>query len=249
MKIIVTVKAVVDPAENVRIAGDHFESALAELPVTMNPLCETALEESVRLKEQQAAAEVLAVSVGGAACHDPLRLALALGADRAVHIRHKEALAPLQVAKLLKILVEEEQPGLVILGMQSVDQGHCQTGPMLAALCDMPQGTFASQVTVEEGFVRVRREVDGGRQTLRLRLPAVVTASQRLNTPRRANLPAIMAAKRKPLLVREAADMGVSLDSRLTLVKVEPPPPRPGCVMVDSVAAMVEKLRQEAKVI
>ncbi|GAB2992263.1 electron transfer flavoprotein subunit beta/FixA family protein [Psychrosphaera aestuarii] len=249
MKILVPIKRVIDYNVKARVKPDNSDVDLANVKMAMNPFCEIAVEEAVRLKEQGKAEEVIVVSIGDKACQEQLRTALALGADRAIQVEADVKLGSLQVAKLLTKLVEKEQPNLVILGKQSIDSDNNQTGQMLAALTNMPQGTFASKVELESDKVSVTREVDGGLQTVALSLPAIVTTDLRLNEPRYASLPNIMKAKRKPLEVISAADLGVELTSKMTVLKVEEPSQRAGGVIVESVAELVEKLKNEAKVI
>lgn len=249
MKILVPVKRVIDYNVKARVKADNSDVDLANVKMAMNPFCEIAVEEAVRLKEKGLAEEIVVVSIGDKACQEQLRTALALGADRAIQIDTDLNLGSLQVAKLLHKVVEEEQPGLVILGKQAIDSDNNQTGQMLATLTNMPQGTFASEVNLADNKVEVTREVDGGLQTVALQLPAIVTTDLRLNEPRYASLPNIMKAKRKPLDVKVAADMGVELSSRINLLKVEEPAQRDGGVMVESVEQLVDKLKNEAKVI
>ncbi|GAA0286124.1 electron transfer flavoprotein subunit beta/FixA family protein [Psychrosphaera haliotis] len=249
MKILVPIKRVIDYNVKARVKADNSDVDLANVKMAMNPFCEIAVEEAVRLKEQGKAEEVIVVSIGDKSCQEQLRTALALGADRAIQIDSDAKLGSLQVAKLLKELVDKEQPNLVILGKQSIDSDNNQTGQMLAALTNLPQGTFASKVDLEADKVQVTREVDGGLQTVSLSLPAIVTTDLRLNEPRYASLPNIMKAKRKPLEVIPAADLGVELTSKVKVLKVEEPSQRGGGVIVESVAELVEKLKNEAKVI
>lgn len=249
MKILVPVKRVIDYNVKARVKADNSDVDLTNVKMAMNPFCEIAVEEAVRLKEKGQAEEIVVVSIGDKACQEQLRTALALGADRAIQLDTDLNLGSLQVAKLLQKVVEEEQPGLVILGKQAIDSDNNQTGQMLATLTNMPQGTFASEVNLAEDKVEVTREVDGGLQTVSLKLPAIVTTDLRLNEPRYASLPNIMKAKRKPLEVKAAADMGVELSSRINLLKVEEPAQREGGVMVESVEQLVDKLKNEAKVI
>lgn len=249
MKILVSVKRVVDFNVKVRVKPDGSAVDLSNVKMAMNPFCEIAVEEAVRLKEQGVAGEVVVVSMGPKACQEQIRTALALGADRGILIETDEELESLAVAKLLAKVVEAEQPGLVILGKQSIDSDNNQTGQMLGALTGMPQGTFASEVNLEEGKVEVTREIDGGLQTLSLDLPAIVTTDLRLNDPRYASLPNIMKAKRKPLEINPPANFGVDIAPRLKTLKVEPPPEREAGVIVGSVDELVEKLKNEAKVI
>lgn len=249
MKILVPVKRAIDYNVKVRVKADNSAVDLANTKMSINPFCEIAVEEAVRLKEKGLATEVVVVSVGDKACQEQIRTALALGADRGIQIDTSESLDSLQIAKLLQKVVEQESPDLVILGKQSIDSDNNQTGQMLAALTGMPQGTFASVVEVADGQVSVTREIDGGLQTVKLSLPAVVTTDLRLNEPRYATLPNIMKAKRKPIDVKNAADFGVNLTSNVKVVKVEPPAQRQGGIKVADVAELVEKLKNEAKVI
>ena len=249
MKILVPVKRVIDYNVKVRVKSDQSDVDLTNAKMSMNPFCEIAVEEAVRLKEKGVATEIVAVTVGPKACHEQLRNAMALGVDRGIHVECDAFPESLQVAKLLAKLVEQEQPGLVIIGKQAIDTDNNQTGQMLAALAGMPQGTFASEVVVEGDHVLVTREVDGGLQTLKLTLPAVVSTDLRLNEPRYAKLPDIMKAKRKPLDVKTAEELGVALTPRVTTLKVTPPPTREAGIKVDSVQELLTKLRDEAKVI
>ncbi|SNY42331.1 electron transfer flavoprotein beta subunit [Arsukibacterium tuosuense] len=249
MKILVPVKRVIDYNVKVRVKADQTGVDLANVKMALNPFCEIAVEEAVRLKEAGVATEVIAVSIGPKAVQEQLRTALALGADRAIHLETELNLDSLQVAKLLAKLVAEEQPQLVILGKQAIDSDNNQTGQMLAALTGMGQGTFASKVAVNGDKVQVTREIDGGLQTVELSLPAVVSTDLRLNEPRYASLPNIMKAKKKPLDIKAADSLGVSLSSNVTTLKVTAPPTRQGGVIVESVAELVEKLKHEAKVI
>ncbi len=249
MKILVPVKRVVDYNVKVRVKADQTGVDLANVKMALNPFCEIAVEEAVRLKEAGIATEVVVVSIGPATAQEQLRTALALGADRAVLLETELTVDSLQVAKLLAKMVETEQPQLVIIGKQAIDSDNNQTGQMLAALTGMGQGTFASKVVVADGKVAVTREIDGGLQTVSLALPAVVSTDLRLNEPRYASLPNIMKAKKKPLDVIAADSLGVALQSKVTTLKVTAPAQRQAGVMVDSVATLVEKLKQEAKVI
>ncbi|WP_298635292.1 electron transfer flavoprotein subunit beta/FixA family protein [uncultured Umboniibacter sp.] len=249
MKVLVAVKRVVDYNVKVRPKADGSNVELANVKMSINPFCEIAVEEAVRLKEKGVAIEIIAVSVGPKACQEQLRTALALGADRAIQVEVEGDVEPLAIAKLLNGIVSEEKPDLVVLGKQSIDGDNNQTGQMLAALAGMGQGTFASEVVVEDGTVAVTREIDGGLQTVKLQLPAVVTTDLRLNEPRYASLPNIMKAKRKPLEVKTPADYGVDTATRVTLVSVEPPAERKEGIKVADVAELVDKLKNEAKVI
>ncbi len=249
MKVLVTVKRVIDYNVKVRVKSDNTDVDLANVKMALNPFCEIAIEEAVRLKEAGTASEVVVVSIGPKTCQEQIRTALALGADRGIQIETEEMPESLSVAKLLAKVVEEEQPGLIIMGKQAIDSDNNQTGQMLAALLDMPQGTFASEVKVDGDKVNVTREVDGGLQTVALNLPAIVTTDLRLNEPRYASLPNIMKAKRKPLDVKTPADLGVELKAHTTLLKVTPPAERQAGIKVSSVDELVEKLKNEAKVI
>ncbi|MCE7519661.1 electron transfer flavoprotein subunit beta/FixA family protein [Halomonas titanicae] len=249
MKVLVAVKRVIDYNVKIRVKADHSDVDLTNVKMAMNPFCEIAVEEAVRLKEKGVATEVVAVTVGPKAAQEQLRTALALGADRAIHIETDERAESLAVAKLLAKVVEEEQPGLVVLGKQAIDTDNNQTGQMLAALTGLPQGTFASEVAVDGDKVHVTREIDGGLQTIALTLPAIVTTDLRLNEPRYAKLPDIMKAKKKPLDVKTPADYGVEVASKVSLLKVESPAERKGGVNVASVDELIDKLKNEAKVL
>ena len=249
MKVLVAVKRVVDYNVKVRVKSDGSGVDLANVKMSMNPFDEIAIEEAVRLREKGVVTEVIAVSCGVLACQETLRTAMAIGADRAILVETDVELQPLAVAKLLKSLVEREQPGLVILGKQAIDDDCNQTGQMLAALGDMPQATFASKVEVSDGCARVTREVDGGLETLKLTLPAVVTTDLRLNEPRYVTLPNIMKAKKKPLEVLKPADLGVDVTPRIKTLKVSEPPRRAAGIKVPDVATLISKLKTEAKVI
>jgi electron transfer flavoprotein beta subunit len=249
MKILVPVKRAIDYNVKVRVKPDNSAVDLTNAKMSINPFCEIAVEEAVRLKEKGVATEIVVVSIGTKSCQEQIRTSLALGADRGIQIDTELTLDSLQIAKLLQKVVEEESPDLVILGKQSIDSDNNQTGQMLAALTGMPQGTFASEIIVDAGKVKVTREIDGGLQTIELTLPAVVTTDLRLNEPRYASLPNIMKAKRKPLVVKPAADYGVELTSGIKVLKVEAPAQRQGGIKVANVAELVEKLRNEAKVI
>ncbi|MBV2133318.1 electron transfer flavoprotein subunit beta/FixA family protein [Pseudomonas sp. MAP12] len=249
MKILVPVKRVVDYNVKVRVKADNSGVDLANVKMSMNPFCEIAVEEAVRLKEKGVASEVVVVSIGSNAAQEQLRTALALGADRAVLVESNEELGSLAVAKLLKAVVDKEQPQLVILGKQAIDSDNNQTGQMIAALSGFAQGTFASKVEVNGDSVNVTREIDGGLQTVALKLPAIVTTDLRLNEPRYASLPNIMKAKKKPLDVLTPAALGVSTASSVKVLKVEAPAARSAGIKVKSVAELVEKLKNEAKVI
>jgi electron transfer flavoprotein beta subunit len=249
MKILVAVKRVIDYNVKVRVKADRSDVDLTNVKMALNPFCEIAVEEAVRLKEQGIASEIVVVSIGSKACQEQLRNALALGADRAIQIEAPDGPDALSVARLLAKIVEIEQPSLILLGKQAIDSDNNQTGQMLAALLDRPQATFASEIKVEGEQLLVTREIDGGLQTLKVTLPAVVTTDLRLNEPRYASLPNIMKAKRKPLEVKTAEELGVVVASNITLLSVEPPAERQAGIQVASVAELVEKLRNEAKVI
>lgn len=249
MKILVSIKRVIDYNVKVRVKEDNSDVDLANVKMALNPFCEIAVEEAIRLKEAGTASEVIAVSVGPKSCQEQIRTALALGADRGIQIETEEAPESLNVAKLLAKVIEQEQPDLVIMGKQAIDSDNNQTGQMLAALTDLPQGTFASEVKLVDGKLHVTREVDGGLQTLELQLPAIVTTDLRLNEPRYASLPNIMKAKRKPLAVQTPADLGVELKNHTKLISVTPPTERQAGIRVASVDELLEKLQSEAKVI
>ncbi|MCW5666265.1 MAG: electron transfer flavoprotein subunit beta/FixA family protein [Piscinibacter sp.] len=249
MKILVPVKRVVDYNVKVRVKSDGTGVDIANVKMSMNPFDEIAVEEAVRLKEKGAATEIIAVSCGVTPCQETLRTAMAIGADRAILVETTEELQPLAVAKLLKALVDKEQPGLVILGKQAIDDDCNQTGQMLAALADLPQATFASKVEVADGCAKVTREVDGGLETISISLPAIVTTDLRLNEPRYVTLPNIMKAKKKPLELLKPVDLGVDVTPRLKTLKVSEPPKRGAGVKVPDAATLVAKLKNEAKVI
>ncbi|CAM2157802.1 Electron transfer flavoprotein subunit beta [Paraburkholderia tropica] len=249
VKIIVAVKRVVDYNVKVRVNADGTGVDIANVKMSMNPFDEIAVEQAVRLKEAGAATEVVAVSVGVEQAQETLRTALAIGADRAILVESNESVEPLAVAKLLKALVDKEQPHLVILGKQAIDDDSNQTGQMLAALANLPQATFASKVMIVDGEVVVAREIDGGTETLSLKLPAVITADLRLNEPRYVTLPNIMKAKKKPLETIKPEDLGVDVTPRLKTLKVAEPPKRSAGAKVPDVKTLVEKLKTEAKVL
>jgi electron transfer flavoprotein beta subunit len=249
MKILVPVKRVVDYNVKVRVKSDGSGVDIANVKMSMNPFDEIAVEEAVRLKEKGVATEVIAVSCGVAQCQETLRTAMAIGADRAILVESSEELQPLAVAKLLKALVDKEQPGLVILGKQAIDDDCNQTGQMLAALADLPQATFASKLEVADGKLTATREVDGGSEKLSLKLPAVVTTDLRLNEPRYVTLPNIMKAKKKTLEVFKPADLGVDVSSKIKTLKVAEPPKRGAGIKVPDVATLVDKLKNVSKVI
>ncbi len=249
MKVLVAVKRVVDYNVKVRVKSDGTGVDIANVKMSMNPFDEIAIEEAVRLREKGVATEVIAVSCGVTQCQETLRTAMAIGADRAILVECADELQPLAVAKLLKALIDKEQPGLVILGKQAIDDDNNQTGQMLAALAGLPQATFANKVEVVDGKVQVVREVDGGLETLSLSLPAVITTDLRLNEPRYVTLPNIMKAKKKVLEVFKPSDLGVDVSSKIKTLKVSEPPKRGSGIKVADVAALVDKLKNEAKVI
>jgi electron transfer flavoprotein beta subunit len=249
MKVLVPVKRVVDYNVKVRVKSDGTGVDIANVKMSMNPFDEIAVEEAVRLKEKGVATEIIAVSCGVTQCQETLRTAMAIGADRAIFVECADELQPLAVAKILKALVDKEQPGLVILGKQAIDDDCNQTGQMLAALAGLPQATFASKVEVADGHAHVTREVDGGLETLKLKLPAVITTDLRLNEPRYVTLPNIMKAKKKQLDTVTPASLGVDVVPRIKTLKVSEPPKRGAGVKVPDVAALVAKLKNEAKVI
>jgi electron transfer flavoprotein beta subunit len=240
---------VVDYNVKVRVKSDNTGVDIANVKMSMNPFDEIAIEESVRLREKGVVTEVIAVSCGVQQCQETLRTAMAIGADRAILVHTDEELQPLAVAKLLKALVDKEQPGLIILGKQAIDDDCNQTGQMLAALADLPQATFASKVEIVDGKGRVTREVDGGLETLSISLPAVVTTDLRLNEPRYVTLPNIMKAKKKQLDTYKPEDLGVDVKPRIKTLKVSEPPKRSAGIKVPDVATLVDKLKNEAKVI
>jgi electron transfer flavoprotein beta subunit len=249
MKVLVPVKRVVDYNVKVRVKSDGSGVDIANVKMSMNPFDEIAVEEAVRLKEKGAVSEVIAVSCGVTQCQETLRTAMAIGADRAILVETSEELQPLAVAKLLKALVDKEQPGLIILGKQAIDDDCNQTGQMLAALAGLPQATFASKVEIEGDKAKVTREVDGGLETLSISTPAVITTDLRLNEPRYVTLPNIMKAKKKPLETIKPEELGVDVKPRIKTLKVSEPPKRGAGVKVPDVATLVAKLKTEAKVI
>jgi electron transfer flavoprotein beta subunit len=249
MKILVAVKRVIDYNVKVRVKADQSDVDLNNVKMALNPFCEIAVEAAVRLKEQGIASDVVVVSIGSKSCQEQLRNALALGCDRAIQVETQDSPDSLSVARLLAKVAEEEEPGLILLGKQAIDSDNNQTGQMLAALLGRPQATFASEVKVDDNKVLVTREIDGGLQTLKLTLPAIVTTDLRLNEPRFASLPNIMKAKRKPLVVKTAEELGVNVASNISLISVEEPAKREAGIKVSSVDELVGKLRNEAKVI
>lgn len=249
MKVLVAVKRVVDHNVKVRVKADESGVELANAKMSINPFCEIAIEEAVRLKEKGVVSEIVAVSIGASQAQEQIRSALALGADRGILVETDEKVYPLQVAKLLKAIATQEDAKLILLGKQAIDDDNNQTGQMLAALMNVGQGTFASEVVVADGKVNVTREIDGGLQTVALPLPAVITTDLRLNEPRFPKLPNIMAAKKKPLEIKTPSDFGVSLSSKLTTLKVTAPAERGAGVKVTSVDELIDKLKNEAKVL
>jgi electron transfer flavoprotein beta subunit len=249
MKVLVAVKRVVDYNVKVRPKSDMSDVELANVKMSINPFCEIAVEEAVRLKEKGIATEIIAVSIGAAQCQEQLRTALALGADRAILVQSDEVLEPLAIAKCLKAVCESESPDIILMGKQAIDGDNNQTGQMLAALAGYGQATFASELTIDGGSATVIREVDGGLQTVTVTLPAIVTADLRLNEPRYASLPNIMKAKKKQLDTTTPADLGVDVTPRVTLMGVELPAERSAGITVEDVTQLVDKLKNEAKVI
>ena len=249
MKVLVAVKRVVDANVKVRVKSDNTAVDLSNVKMAINPFCEIAIEEAIRLKEKGQAEEIIVVSIGVKACQEQLRTALALGADRGILIETPQEVQPLEVAKLLKAIVEKEQIDLVIVGKQSIDTDNNQVGQMLAGLMNVPQGTFLCNLEIADGKARVTREVDGGEQTISISLPAVVTTDLRLNEPRYASLPNIMKAKKKTIDTVSAEELGVSTESRVKILSIEPPAARLAGIIVENVDELVDKLKSEAKVI
>eukprot|EP00850_Spirogloea_muscicola_P018623 SM000172S03096 [mRNA] locus=s172:234562:235976:- [translate_table: standard] len=251
MKALVAVKRVIDYAAKIRVKADKTGVETSNVKMSMNPFCEIAVEEAIRLKEAGSVDEVVTVSMGPQQCKDTLRTALAMGADRGIHVRHEAALEPLSVAKLLQSIAKREEPGIVILEKQAIDDDCNQTGQMAAALLQWPQGTFASKVLVdkEAGSVEVTREIDGGLETVRLKLPAIVTTDLRLNEPRYASLPNIMKAKKKLIETISPKELGVDVTPQLQVLQVEEPPKRQGGKLVASVDELIDKLKNEAHVL
>ena len=249
MKILVPIKRVVDYNVKVRPKADESGVDLNNVKMAINPFCEIAVEEAVRLKEAGSATEIIAVTVGAENAQEQLRTALALGADRAILVETDLEVEPLGISKVLKAIVEKESPNLIVMGKQAIDGDNNQTGQMLAALMNYPQATFASELKIEGEKAVVTREVDGGLQTISINLPAVVTSDLRLNEPRYASLPNIMKAKQTPLEIIKSDDLGVDLNPRISTLKVSPPPEREAGIIVESVDQLVEKLKNEAKVI
>jgi electron transfer flavoprotein beta subunit len=246
MKILVPVKRAIDKDVKIRVKADGSGVELANVKMSMNPFDEIAVEEAIRLKEAGKATEIVAVSIGSPQAAETIRTALAMGADRGILVKAEGMVEPLAVAKILKAIAETEQPGLIIMGKQAIDDDSNQTGQMLAALLGWPQGTFASKLVIEGDALMVTREVDGGLQTVKLKMPAIVTTDLRLNEPRYASLPNIMKAKKKPIDDKSAADYGVDVKPRLEIVKTAEPPVRKAGVKVKTVAELVDKLKNEA---
>ena len=249
MKILVPIKRVIDAYVTIRVKADQTGVETANVKMSTNPFCEIAVEEAVRIKEAGKAEEIIVVTIGPAVCQETLRTAMAMGADRGIHIQTDDAIEPLVAAKLLKAIIDKEQPGLVLTGKQAIDDENNQTGQMLAALLDWPQATFASKIAVESDAATVTREIDGGLETLRLKMPCVVTVDLRLNEPRYAALPNIMKAKKKPLDATSPADLGVAVTHTVKTLKVTEPPKRKAGIKVADVGELVDKLKNEAKVI
>ncbi|MCY4263903.1 MAG: electron transfer flavoprotein subunit beta/FixA family protein [Gammaproteobacteria bacterium] len=249
MKILVGIKRVVDANVSVRVKPDGTGVDLANAKMAMNPFCEIAVEEAIRLKEAGHAEEIIAVSIGPEAAQEQIRTALALGADRGILVTTEDEVQPLAVARTLKAIIEKEQIDLVILGKQSIDSDNNQVGQMLAALCNFPQGTFACKAVIQDEKIEVSREIDGGEQTVLLTLPAILTTDLRLNEPRYASLPNIMKARKKPIDMLTAADLGIDITSNIKTLSINPPPERTEGVRVESVDELVDKLKNEAKVI
>ena len=249
MKVLVAVKRVIDYNVKIRVKSDQTGVETANVKMSMNPFDEIAVEEAIRLREASTAEEVIAVSMGIQQCQETIRTALAMGADRGILVQTDEELQPLAVAKLLKALVEKEKPTLIIVGKQAIDDDSNQTGQMLAALLNWSQGTFASNIDLTDGFAKVTREVDGGLETVQLKMPAVVSTDLRLNEPRYASLPNIMKAKKKTIDIMTPDDLGVDVTSRLKTLRVTEPPAREAGIILESVAELVDKLKTEAKVI
>lgn len=249
MKILVAVKRVIDYNVKIRVKPDQTGVETANVKMSMNPFDEIAVEEGIRLRENGGAEELIAISIGPKQAQETIRTALAMGADRGIHVATDEEIEPLAVAKILKAIAVKENPDLIILGKQAIDDDSNQTGQMLAALLDWPQGTFASELTINESIAHITREIDGGLETLNLKMPAIITTDLRLNTPRYASLPNIMKAKKKTIDEIFPTDLDVDISTRLTTLKVEEPSSRQAGVIVEDVAQLVDKLKNEAKVI
>ena len=249
MKILVPVKRVIDPYVNIRVKSDQTGVETENVKMSMNPFCEIAVEEAIRLKESGSCTEIVAVSIGNQPCQETIRTALAMGADRGIHVLTDETLEPISIAKILAKIVEDESPGLVITGKQAIDGDNNQTGQMLAALTSMPQGTFASKIEIDGEKIKVTREIDGGLQTINLNMPAIITTDLRLNEPRYASLPNIMKAKKKPIDQKSPSDYGVDTAPRVKVLKVIEPPKRQAGIKVENIGELVEKLKNEAGVL
>ena len=249
MKIVVPVKRVIDPYVNIRVKSDQTGVETENVKMSMNPFCEIAVEEAIRLKESGSCTEIVAVSIGNQSCQETIRTALAMGADRGIHVLTDETLEPISIAKILAKIVEDESPGLVITGKQAIDGDNNQTGQMLAALTSMPQGTFASKIEIDGEKIKVTREIDGGLQTINLNMPAIITTDLRLNEPRYASLPNIMKAKKKPIDQKSPSDYGVDTAPRVKVLKVIEPPKRQAGIKVENIGELVEKLKNEAGVL
>ena len=249
MKILVPVKRVIDPYVNIRVKSDQTGVETENVKMSMNPFCEIAVEEAIRLKESGSCTEIVAVSIGNQSCQETIRTALAMGADRGIHVLTDETLEPISIAKILAKIVEDESPGLVITGKQAIDGDNNQTGQMLAALTSMPQGTFASKIEIDGEKIKVTREIDGGLQTINLNMPAIITTDLRLNEPRYASLPNIMKAKKKPVDQKSPSDYGVDTAPRVKVLKVIEPPKRQAGIKVENIGELVEKLKNEAGVL
>ena len=249
MKILVPVKRVIDPYVNIRVKSDQTGVETENVKMSMNPFCEIAVEEAIRLKESGSCTEIVAVSIGNQSCQETIRTALAMGVDRGIHVLTDETLEPISIAKILAKIVEDESPGLVITGKQAIDGDNNQTGQMLAALTSMPQGTFASKIQIDGEKIKVTREIDGGLQTINLNMPAIITTDLRLNEPRYASLPNIMKAKKKPIDQKSPSDYGVDTAPRVKVLKVIEPPKRQAGIKVENIGELVEKLKNEAGVL
>ena len=249
MKILVPVKRVIDPYVNIRVKSDQTGVETENVKMSMNPFCEIAVEEAIRLKESGSCTEIVAVSIGNQSCQETIRTALAMGADRGIHVLTDETLEPISIAKILAKIVEDESPGLVITGKQAIDGDNNQTGQMLAALTSMPQGTFASKIEIDGEKIKVTREIDGGLQTINLNMPAIITTDLRLNEPRYASLPNIMKAKKKPIDQKSPSDYGVDTAPRVKVLKVIEPPKRQAGIKVENIGELVQKLKNEAGVL
>jgi electron transfer flavoprotein beta subunit len=249
MKILVAIKRVIDYNVKIRVKSDGSGVETANVKMSMNPFDEIAVEEGVRLREGGSAEELVVVSIGPKQAQETIRTALAMGADRGIHVDTDQEIEPLAIAKILKALADKENPDLIILGKQAIDDDSNQTGQMLAALMDLPQGTFASKLDISDGKIKVTREIDGGLETIQINIPAIVTTDLRLNSPRYASLPNIMKAKKKIIHQASLTDLGVDVSPRLTMLKVSEPSSREAGVIVDDIAQLVDKLRNEAKVI